>query len=82
MKLKALIILYDAGAISSACIPTAQQTLLDIPADGRPSRRTSEVFTSRTWAKDALVTLQASGMITLPRDIGTDILLGITSNIC
>ncbi|KAF4948685.1 hypothetical protein FGADI_9460 [Fusarium gaditjirri] len=63
-----LIVLVKASGVSN--VLRATQIIQSVPADGKPSRRTGNAFTCRTWAKDTLVELHDKGEISLPNDIG------------
>ena len=43
-----------------------------MPVDGKPSERTGEAFSCRTWVKDTLVSLDENGAILLPTDMGKE----------
>lgn len=51
----------------------ATQLIQSSPVNGRPSPRTGETFTCRTWVNDTLVALHENGATTLPADIGKSI---------
>ncbi|KAK4122258.1 hypothetical protein N657DRAFT_691541 [Parathielavia appendiculata] len=53
----------------SGTVSVVIQVIQSIPADSRPSQWTGETFNCKTWLKDALAALDASGTIRLPMGI-------------
>lgn len=60
-----LIVLVKVGKVTKKGIATVVQ---QIPADGKPSKRTGEAFNCLTWMKDALAHLAAKGNVALKID--------------
>jgi hypothetical protein len=52
-------------------VQAATDVIQSIPADGSPSQRTGEAFRCLSWLKDAIVALDAAGLVQLPMSIGT-----------
>ncbi|KAK4041698.1 hypothetical protein C8A01DRAFT_34301 [Parachaetomium inaequale] len=52
-------------------VQAATDVIQSVPADGSPSQRTGEAFRCLSWLKDAIVALDAAGIIQLPMDIDT-----------
>ncbi|CAJ0543612.1 Ff.00g038380.m01.CDS01 [Fusarium sp. VM40] len=64
-----LIALIRVGDVSNHAHAT--HLIQSSPVNGRPSPRTGETFTCRTWVNDTLVALHENGVTTLPADIDT-----------
>ncbi|KAI1068602.1 hypothetical protein LB507_004249 [Fusarium sp. FIESC RH6] len=60
-----LIALIHLGGIADF----ATDIIQGVPVDGKPSERTGEAFSCRTWVKDTLVSLDENGAILLPTDM-------------
>lgn len=67
------VLFYRIGTVDDLdkTLDEFNRIIIQIPADGLPSRRTGEAFSSRTWAKDAIVKLNEEGFIQLPKSIGS-----------
>ncbi|KAF4634538.1 hypothetical protein G7Y89_g3556 [Cudoniella acicularis] len=63
-----LVLVYRIGSLSSQA-GRLDQVLRAVPANGSASLRTGEAFTCRIWAKDALMALHNSGIVTLSASI-------------
>ncbi|OTA90526.1 hypothetical protein M434DRAFT_397897 [Hypoxylon sp. CO27-5] len=61
-----LVVLVKIDAVRKNNLPAVVKS---IPADGAPSKRTREAFDCLTWVKDALVALDANGIIRLPANV-------------
>ncbi|PYH95641.1 hypothetical protein BO71DRAFT_199916 [Aspergillus ellipticus CBS 707.79] len=72
-----LLLAKKIGAVNQSNWQTCVDILDGIPADGRPSPNTGEVFSCRVWVKDAIIALQNNGIITLGKALSEleDILL-------
>lgn len=57
-----LIVLVKIGTVAKNGILAVMQA---VPADGKPSKRSNEPFSCRTWAKDAAAFGQAKGNFVL-----------------
>ncbi|KAN0119225.1 hypothetical protein V8E51_001433 [Hyaloscypha variabilis] len=66
---RSLVALYRIGKVGEGSLQAVQDTIMTVPADGEPSRRTGQTFTCRIWTGDVLVALHNASLIVLTKSI-------------
>ncbi|KAL2127644.1 hypothetical protein VTI74DRAFT_10375 [Chaetomium olivicolor] len=64
-----LVAMIRIGDLSNDDNEHIMEVIRSVPADGKPSQRTGEVFNCTTWLKDVLVALEEAGVVRLPMRI-------------